>query len=220
MNEYEPESPVYERDRNILVDFRCIKTYQTKEHQLYYTWHVLSTRKALTYTRICECFQYTLNYIHTTMWVLSYIHQTSTQCFMETVLCFMETVLNQTPTDTNTVFCGNSSVLNAWCLRILEIKFRGVCRIICHDNKKKIYIYINLNKQKLGEPQVYLKPVEQTLYSATVPIKRNVCRISHLSRYKNPVVMWHHVKDVYYRVAKTHRIPYLYRSFFAKVTSI
>ena len=32
---------------------------------------------------------------------------------------------------------------------------------------------INLNKQELGEPQVYLKPVEQTLYSATVPIKKN-----------------------------------------------
>jgi len=32
---------------------------------------------------------------------------------------------------------------------------------------------INLNKQKLGEPSVYLKPVEQTLYSATVPIKKN-----------------------------------------------
>ena len=31
---------------------------------------------------------------------------------------------------------------------------------------------VNLNKQKLGEPQVYLKPVEQTLYSATVPIKK------------------------------------------------
>ena len=29
---------------------------------------------------------------------------------------------------------------------------------------------MNLNKQKLGEPQVYLRPVEQTLYSAAVPI--------------------------------------------------
>ena len=33
---------------------------------------------------------------------------------------------------------------------------------------------ISLNKQKLGEPSVYLKPVEQTLYSATVPIKKSV----------------------------------------------
>jgi len=32
---------------------------------------------------------------------------------------------------------------------------------------------INLNKQKLGEPQVYLKPVEHTPYSAAVPIWRN-----------------------------------------------
>ena len=31
---------------------------------------------------------------------------------------------------------------------------------------------INLNKHKLGEPSVYLKPVVQTLYSATVPIMK------------------------------------------------
>ena len=30
-----------------------------------------------------------------------------------------------------------------------------------------------MNKQKLGEPLVYLKPVEQTLCSATVPIKKS-----------------------------------------------
>jgi len=38
---------------------------------------------------------------------------------------------------------------------------------------------INLNKQKLSEPQVYLKPVEQTLYSATVPIQKGV--LSHMA---------------------------------------
>ena len=41
----------------------------------------------------------------------------------------------------------------------------------------QIYIHItqiNLNKQKLSEPYVYLKPVEQTLYSATVPIKKSM----------------------------------------------
>jgi len=32
---------------------------------------------------------------------------------------------------------------------------------------------ISLNKQKLGEPSVCLKPVEQILYSATVPIKKS-----------------------------------------------
>jgi len=32
---------------------------------------------------------------------------------------------------------------------------------------------MNLNKWKLGEPYVYLKPVEQTLYSAAVPIKQS-----------------------------------------------
>jgi len=32
---------------------------------------------------------------------------------------------------------------------------------------------INLNKQKLGEPYIYPKPVEQTLYSAAVHIKKS-----------------------------------------------
>jgi len=34
-------------------------------------------------------------------------------------------------------------------------------------------IRFNLNKRKLGEPEVYLKPVEQTLYSAAAPINKN-----------------------------------------------
>jgi len=38
----------------------------------------------------------------------------------------------------------------------------------------EINTQINLNKQKLGEPEVYLKPAEQTLYSATLPIKENM----------------------------------------------
>ena len=38
------------------------------------------------------------------------------------------------------------------------------------NNKNTHNTQINLNKQKLREPSVYLKPVEQTLYSATVPI--------------------------------------------------
>ena len=33
---------------------------------------------------------------------------------------------------------------------------------------------INLNNWKIGEPQVYFKLVEQTLYSAAVPINKNV----------------------------------------------
>jgi len=41
----------------------------------------------------------------------------------------------------------------------------------------------NLNKQKLGEPSVYLKPVEQTLYSAAVPIKKRHIPHANESRY-------------------------------------
>jgi len=41
------------------------------------------------------------------------------------------------------------------------------------ENKITQNTQINLNKRKLGEPSVYLKPVEQTLYSATVPIKKS-----------------------------------------------
>jgi len=40
------------------------------------------------------------------------------------------------------------------------------------ENKNTHNTQTNLNKQKLGEPYVYLKPVEQTLYSARVPIKK------------------------------------------------
>jgi len=36
----------------------------------------------------------------------------------------------------------------------------------------------NLNKWKLSEPQVYLKPVEQTLYSAAVPINKNMRQLN------------------------------------------
>ena len=39
---------------------------------------------------------------------------------------------------------------------------------------------ISLNKQKLGEPLVYLKSVEQTLYSATVPIKKSMYIYIHI----------------------------------------
>jgi len=42
---------------------------------------------------------------------------------------------------------------------------------------------MHLNKQKLGEPLVYFKPVEQTLYSATVPIKKNAW---HTYEWTNP----------------------------------
>jgi len=43
------------------------------------------------------------------------------------------------------------------------------------ENKITQNTQINLNKRKLGEPLVYLNPVEQTLYSATVPIKKSMC---------------------------------------------
>jgi len=43
------------------------------------------------------------------------------------------------------------------------------------ENKNTQNTQINLNKQKLVEPTVYLKPAEQSLYSATVPIKKNAC---------------------------------------------
>ena len=46
------------------------------------------------------------------------------------------------------------------------------------QNKNTHNTQINLNKQKLGEPSAHLKPVEQTLYSATVPIKNNETRTS------------------------------------------
>ena len=46
---------------------------------------------------------------------------------------------------------------------------------------------ISLNKQKLGETQVYLKPVEQTLYSATVPIKKNGSGVSCVTELPFPV---------------------------------
>jgi len=39
---------------------------------------------------------------------------------------------------------------------------------------------ISLSKPKLGEGSLYLKPVEQTLYSATVPIKK-----SHVIEFGN-----------------------------------
>ena len=41
------------------------------------------------------------------------------------------------------------------------------------ENKNTQNTRINLNKWKLGEPSVYLKPVEQTLYSAAVPVKKS-----------------------------------------------
>ena len=50
----------------------------------------------------------------------------------------------------------------------------GVYRIL------HMYAQINLKKQKLSEPEVYLKPVEQTLYSATVSIQKSVYRILHM----------------------------------------
>jgi len=42
------------------------------------------------------------------------------------------------------------------------------------ENKNTENTQIDLNKWKLSEPWVYLKPVEQTLYSAAVPIKKSV----------------------------------------------
>jgi len=48
------------------------------------------------------------------------------------------------------------------------------------ENKNTQNTQINLNKQKLGEPLVYLKPVEQTLYSATVPIKKSAACSLHM----------------------------------------
>jgi len=42
------------------------------------------------------------------------------------------------------------------------------------ENQNTHHTQISLNKHKLGEPLVYLKPVEQILYSATVPIKKIV----------------------------------------------
>jgi len=43
------------------------------------------------------------------------------------------------------------------------------------ENKNTQNTPIDLNKWKLGEPWVYLKPVEQTLYSAAVPINKRIC---------------------------------------------
>jgi len=51
---------------------------------------------------------------------------------------------------------------------------------------------INLNKSKLGEPYVYLKPVEQTLYSAAVPIKKKYIYIY--------VYLERHAKKQTYRI--------------------
>ena len=53
-------------------------------------------------------------------------------------------------------------------------------------NKNTHSTQINLNKQKLGEPWVYLNPVEQTLYSGVVPIK-----ISLYESYKYRVTYLH-----------------------------
>ena len=46
----------------------------------------------------------------------------------------------------------------------------GVKDVCAHDTRR------NLNEQKLGEPTVYLKPVEQTLCSAAVPINKSALR--------------------------------------------
>jgi len=42
------------------------------------------------------------------------------------------------------------------------------------ENKNTQDTQISLNKQTLGEPKVYLKLFEQTLYSAAVPIKKSL----------------------------------------------
>jgi len=55
-------------------------------------------------------------------------------------------------------------------------------------NKNKHNTQINLNKQKLGEPLVYLRPVEQTLYSAAVP-KRYVWH--SFVTYMCDIHVWH-----------------------------
>ena len=44
---------------------------------------------------------------------------------------------------------------------------------------------------KLGEPSVYFKPVEQTLYSAAVPIKKRMCEwVSWLFQLSPPPPVW------------------------------
>ena len=52
---------------------------------------------------------------------------------------------------------------------------------------------IILNKQKLGEPWVYLKSVEQTLYSATVPIKKNICMPKSIRTYIRTYTFIHNI---------------------------
>jgi len=49
---------------------------------------------------------------------------------------------------------------------ISKPRLRSDARVLLRE----CYIGLFLNKWKLGEPSVYLKPVEQTLFSATVPI--------------------------------------------------
>jgi len=49
---------------------------------------------------------------------------------------------------------------------------------VTRSHKNAQNTQINLNKQKLGEPYVYLKSVEQTLYSATVPIKKRMSPVT------------------------------------------
>ena len=56
----------------------------------------------------------------------------------------------------------HSLICHMWC-----VSFRSDVLRLANIHKNTHNTQINLNKQKLSEPYVYLKPVEQTMYSAT-----------------------------------------------------
>jgi len=57
---------------------------------------------------------------------------------------------------------------HVWMSRMSHVTYEWV---MAHMNES---YYVWMSRTKLGEPYVYLKPVEQTLYSTTVPIKKSV----------------------------------------------